>query len=137
MGYRNVAVYNEGIPEWVKRGYPANVKKVYPVTEIPVLSAAALKAMMERRQDVVVVDIRDDDDARSGRVPGSVHHEIELLDTRLGELPADKKIVLVDMHGKQTQVVGRFLASKGFRDVARLDGGFVGGWIKAGYPIAR
>jgi rhodanese-related sulfurtransferase len=33
--------------------------------------------------------------------------------------------------------VGRFLTSKGFRDVARLDGGFVGGWIKAGYPIAR
>jgi phage shock protein E len=137
MGYRNVAVYNEGIPEWVKRGYPANLKKVYPAIEIPVLSAAALKAMLDRRQDVVVVDIRDDDDARSGRVPGSVHHEIELLDARLGELPADKKIVLVDMHGKQTQVVGRFLASKGFRDVARLDGGFVGGWIKAGYPIVR
>jgi rhodanese-related sulfurtransferase len=137
MGYRNVAVYNEGIPEWVKRGYPANVKKVYPAVEIPVLSAAALKGMLDRRQDVVVLDVRDDDDARSGRVPGSLHVEIELLDARLAELPSGKKIVLVDMHAKQTQVVGRFLASKGFRDVARLDGGFVGGWIKAGYPIAR
>jgi len=137
MGYRNVAVYNEGIPEWVKRGYPANVKKVYPAVEIPVLSAAALKGMLDRRQDVVVLDVRDDDDARSGRVPGSLHVEIELLDARLAELPNGKKIVLVDMHAKQTQVVGRFLASKGFRDVARLDGGFVGGWIKAGYPIAR
>jgi rhodanese-related sulfurtransferase len=137
MGYRNVAVYNEGIPEWVKRGYPANVKKVYPAIEIPIVSAAALKGMLDGRQDVVVVDIRDDDDARSGRVPGSVHLEIELLDERLAELPHGKKLVLVDMHGKQTQLVGRFLASKGFRDVARLDGGFVGGWIKAGYPFAR
>lgn len=137
MGYRNVAVYNEGIPEWVKRGYPANVKKLYPAIEIPVLSAAALKGMLDGKRDVVVVDIRDDDDARAGRVPGSVHLEIELLDARLAELPQGKKLVLVDMHGKQTQLVGRFLASKGFRDVARLDGGFVGGWIKAGYPFAR
>ena len=137
MGYTNVAVYNEGLPEWVKRGYPANVKKVYPAIEIPIVSAAALKGMLDRRQDVAVVDVRDDDDVKAGRVPGSVHLEIELLDARLAELPQGKKIVLVDMHGKQTQVVGRFLAAKGFRDVARLDGGFVGGWIKAGYPIAR
>lgn len=137
MGYTNVAVYNEGLPEWVKRGYPANVKKVYPAIEVPVVSAAALKGMLDRRQDLAIVDIRDDDDVKAGRVPGSVHLEIELLDARLAELPQGKKIVLVDMHGKQTQVVGRFLAAKGFRDVSRLDGGFVGGWIKAGYPIAR
>ncbi len=43
----------------------------------------------------------------------------------------------MDLHGKQTQVAGRFLAWKGFKDVARLDGGFVGGWLKAGYPVAK
>jgi rhodanese-related sulfurtransferase len=52
-------------------------------------------------------------------------------------VPKDRKIVVVDLHGKQTQIAGRFLAWKGYREVVRLDGGFVGGWIKAGFPVAK
>ncbi len=137
MGYTNVAVYNDGLPEWVKRGYPARLKKVYPEVEIPTIAAAALKAKLDAKADVVVVDIRDEDDVRSGTIAGSKIIDLEVLDARYAELPKAKQIVLVDLHGKQTQVAGRFLVSKGYKDVARLDGGFVGGWVKAGLPIAR
>ena len=137
MGYTNVAVYNEGLPEWVKRGYPARLKKVYPEIEIPTVGAAELKAKLDAKADLVVVDVRDEDDVRSGRIAGSRTLDLEVLDTRYAELPKGKRIVLVDLHGKQTQVAGRFLAWKGFEDVVRLDGGFVGGWIKAGFPVAQ
>ncbi len=137
MGYTNVAVYNEGLPEWVKRGYPARLKKVYPEIEIPTIGAAELKAKLDAKADVVVVDIRDEDDVRSGAIAGSKAIDLEVLDGRYAELPKGKQIVLVDLHGKQTQVAGRFLAWKGYKDVTRLDGGFVGGWVKAGLPIAK
>jgi rhodanese-related sulfurtransferase len=137
MGYANVAVYNEGLPEWVKRGYPARLKKVYPEIDIPTIPAAELKAKLDAKADLVVVDIRDEDDVRSGAIPGARNVDLEVLDARYAELPKGKRIVLVDLHGKQTQVAGRFLAWKGFKDVVRLDGGFVGGWIKAGYPVAK
>ncbi|HET8541030.1 MAG TPA: rhodanese-like domain-containing protein [Anaeromyxobacter sp.] len=136
MGHTNVAVYNEGLPEWVKRGYPAKLKKVYPEVEVPTVTAAELKAKLDAKA-VFVLDIRDEDDARSGIIAGSTNVDLEVLDARLGEIPRGKPIVLVDLHGKQTQIAGRFLASKGYGDVARLDGGLVGGWIKAGYPVAR
>jgi rhodanese-related sulfurtransferase len=137
MGYANVAVYNEGLPEWMKRGYPTETRQVYPRIEVPAVSAAELKGMLDAKRDVVVVDIRDAEDVAAGRIAGSREIEIEVLDARVSELPASKKLVLVDLHGKQTQIVGRFLASKGYRDVVRLDGGFVGGWVKAGLPVAK
>ena len=137
MGYTNVAVYNEGLPEWVKRGYPARLKKVYPEIEIPTIGAAELKAKLDAKADLIVLDIRDEDDVRSGSIAGSKNVGLGVLDARYPELPKDKQIVLVDLHGKQTQVAGRFLAWKGFKGVVRLDGGLVGGWIKAGLPVGK
>lgn len=137
MGYTNVAVYNEGLPEWVKRGYPAESKRVYPSVQIPVVSAEAVKKLLDAKANVFVLDLRDDKDTATGRVPGSRNIELEELDARLAEVPKGKKIVVVDLHGKQTLQAGRFLLWKGYSDVVRLDGGFVGGWLKAGYPIAK
>lgn len=137
MGYTNVAVYNEGLPEWVKRGYPARIRKLYPAIEIPTMTAEELKAKLDAKADLLVLDIRDEDDVRSGRIAGSRNLDLEVLDARLSEVPKGKQIVVVDVHGKQTQVAGRFLAWKGYPDVVRLDGGFVGGWIRAGLPVER
>lgn len=137
MGHTNVAVYNEGLPEWVKRGYPAESRRVYPAVQIPVVSAEALKRLLDAKAGVFVLDLRDDSDAAAGRIPGSRNIDLEELDARLSEVPKGRKIVVVDLHGKQTHQAGRFLRWKGYADVVRLDGGFVGGWLKAGFPVAK
>lgn len=137
MGHTNVAVYNEGLPEWVKRGYAAELKKVYPVVDIPLVSAAELKGWMDAKRDVFVLDLRDETDVAAGRIADSVNIDLELLDTQLSKVPTSKKIVLIDLHGKQGQIAGRFLRSKGYGDVVRVDGGFVSGWLKAGYPFVK
>lgn len=137
MGYTNVLVYNEGLPEWIKRGYPASLKKVYPQIEVPVVSPAELKGMIDKKANVFILDIRDEDDLSAGSISGSKHIDMEVLDASLSRVPKGRKIVIVDLHGKQTNMAGRFLASKGYTDLARLDGGFVSGWLKAGYPVAK
>jgi rhodanese-related sulfurtransferase len=137
MGYTNVFVYNEGLPEWVKRGYPADLKKVYPKIDVPVISAADLKQMIDKKEDIFILDIRDEDDLKAGTIKGARAIDIEILDSSLGKVPKGKKIVIMDLHGKQTNMAGRFLASKGYTDLVRLDGGFMSGWIKAGYPAAK
>lgn len=137
MGYTNVFVYNEGLPEWIKRGYPANIKKVYPKIEVPVVSAADLKGMLDRKENLFILDIRDEDDLKAGTIAGARNIDLEVLDTSLSNVPRGRKIVIIDLHGKQTNMAARFLASKGYDDVVRLDGGFASGWLKAGYPIER
>jgi rhodanese-related sulfurtransferase len=137
LGYTNVAIYNEGIPEWVKAGYEVESQRVYPAVEVPLIAPAGLKELLDTKKDVVVLDIRDEGDAAIGTVPGSRSIDLELLDSRYVELPKGKRIVLVDLHGKQTQLAGRFLRWKGFQDVVRLDGGFASGWQRAGYPVEK
>ena len=137
MGYTNVFVYNEGLPEWIKRGYPADLKKVYPAIEVPVISAADLKAMMDRKDKIFILDIRDEDDLKAGTLKGAKTIDLEVLDANLAQVPKGRKIVIMDLHGKQTNMAGRFLASKGYEDLVRLDGGFVSGWLKAGYPAEK
>lgn len=137
MGYTNVFVYNEGLPEWIKRGYPADLKQVYPKIEVPVISAADLKAMIDKKENIFILDIRDEEDAKAGTIKGARNIDIEVLDASVSKVPKGKKIVIMDLHGKQTNMAGRFLASKGYTDVVRLDGGFVSGWIKAGYAVEK
>ena len=137
MGYTNVFVYNEGLPEWVKRGYPADLKKVYPAIEVPVISAVDLKAMMDRKDKIFILDIRDEDDLKAGTLKGAKAIDLEVLDANLAQVPKGRKIVIMDLHGKQTNMAGRFLASKGYEDLVRLDGGFVSGWLKAGFPAEK
>ncbi|MDH4163141.1 MAG: rhodanese-like domain-containing protein [Nitrospirota bacterium] len=137
MGYTNVYVYNEGLPEWIKRGYPADLKKVYPQIEVPVISAADLKSMIDKKEKMFILDIRDEDDLAAGTIKGAVNISLEALDLHISEVPKGRKVVIMDLHGKQTNMAGRFLASKGYTDLIRLDGGLVSGWIKAGYPVEK
>lgn len=139
LGHKNVHVYNEGLPEWIKRGYPAEIQSIYPKPEIPVVSGAELKAMLDRRDNFALVDLRDREDMKAGWIKGSINIDMDELDDRYGELPKNKKIVLLDVFGKQTFMAARFLVSKEFKaeNLLKLDGGIMDGWLKAGYPVEK
>jgi hypothetical protein len=48
MGYRNVMVYEDGIPGWAKAGYPLVSNATYPVVDIPLISAEQLPDGQEK-----------------------------------------------------------------------------------------
>lgn len=137
MGYNNVYAYNEGYPAWVKRGYPFEKRIKYPSPDIPFVSADGLKGMIDNKENMVIVDLRDELDRGAGYIKGSLKISMVDLRERYQELPKNKKIILLDLYGKQTYIAARFLAFKGYTNIYRLDGGFVGGWIKAGYGIEK
>jgi rhodanese-related sulfurtransferase len=95
--------------------------------------------MLDRKDDLVLVDIRDNEDRKAGWIKGSINIDMDELDDRYGELPKDKKIVVQCLFGKQGYMAARFLTSKGYKplNLAKLDGGFVDGWLKAGYPVEK
>jgi len=134
MGYRNVLVYRDGIPGWAKAGYPLVSNASYPDINIPLVSAERLFRMDTRK--VFPVDTRPADNFEKGHIEGARNVNLEDIHERLNLLPKGKKIVLIDHKGKTTLITGRYLASKGYKDLARLDGGF-NAWAKAGNPVAR
>ena len=137
QGHSNVLVYDEGFPGWVKKGYPVEKLDMYPEVPIPVVDGAELEDQLRTGEDMVVLDIRDDIDRQMGWIKGSTHIALEDLARRVDELPKDKKIAIVDLHGKQTTITGRFLLHYGYTRLTRLDGGFIKGWLDKGYPTEK
>ena len=137
MGYRKVYVYNEGLPEWTKRGYPVETDTVYPKIQIASVSAAALNDRLKHQENMFVLDIRDENDRKAGWIKGSTHIDMEILTDKVKEIPKNKAIVIVDLHGKQGQTAARYLATKGFKDIALLEGGFMEGWATGNYPVEK
>jgi len=122
MGYKNIQVYSEGIPGWAKARYPLVSKASYPESDIPLISAAELAKM--DKGSILMADIRPAEDFKKGHIQGAKSINLDEIHEGYTSLPKDKKIVLIDHKGQTTLVTGRFMASKGYSNVVRLDGGF-------------
>jgi rhodanese-related sulfurtransferase len=132
LGYTNVMVFVDGIPGWVKEGYPIQSSDAVPKVEIPSLNITQLKDTLA---NVRVLDIRNEDLFNRGYIKDSIKIPMEFLSARLNDIPKDKKLVVVDHAGKQSLMASRFLKSKGY-DVDRLLGG-MNAWLKEGQPVEK
>jgi rhodanese-related sulfurtransferase len=84
--------------------------------------------------DVVLLDVRRDDEWEAGHASGAVHIPDDQLADRLAELPVDTQ-VFVACHGgggRSTRIT-EFLTQQGYR-ARRLDGGMVA-YAEAGLPL--
>ena len=132
-GYSNIMVFRDGVPGWVKAGYSLSKKNALPKTKIPTVNADKLKSMLG---DVEIVDIRTKSLYKMGWIKGSVKIPLGFLSKRYSEIPKGKKIVVVDHAGKQVLISARFLKSKGFGDVSRLQGGLMS-WSRQGLSLEK
>jgi rhodanese-related sulfurtransferase len=131
-GYTDVRVYREGILGWAKAGLPLVSNESYPPAEISLVASKDLRQMP--KNSLVLVDIRPRSHFEKGHVPGSVNIDLEVLHENLALLPKEKTLVLIDHKGKLTLTTGRYLYSRGFGKVMRLDGGF-NAWVKNGFSF--
>ena len=132
-GYQSIRVFRDGIPGWVKAGYHLAKEHALPKSKVPTVNAGKLKGILA---DVVIVDIRTPSLYKMGWIKNS--HKIPLaeLSARYTELAQDDTVVVVDHAGKQVLTASRFLKSKGFEKVQRLQGGLMA-CVKNGIPIDK
>ena len=83
---------------------------------------------------VIVVDVRQQAEWRTGHIRGAVHMPLTQLPHRLRQLPSDKTIVTVCRSGHRSGIAARALTRAG-HDVLDLRGG-MNAWARAGLPIA-
>ncbi len=78
---------------------------------------------IEPRPDQMLLDVRTLAEVEAGTIPGARHIPLDELRERLGELPADKELLVFCRVGHRGYVACRLLASHGFR-CRNLTGGF-------------
>ena len=132
-GYTNVQWYRDGIPAWVKAGNTLDKQNALPKVDVATLSADKL---MESAADFYVVDIRPSSLYKMGWIEGSSKIPMAALSAEYQKIPQDKAIVIQDHAGKQSLVAARFLKSKGYPEVSRLQGGLMA-WTRKGYPLEK
>jgi adenylyltransferase/sulfurtransferase len=87
------------------------------------LSPAEVKALLDRGQPLVLLDVREPEEVALVRLPGSVHIPMGEIPGRMQELDPDADIVVYCHHGLRSASVVGFLAQRDFANVANLSGG--------------
>lgn len=74
--------------------------------------------------DTVRVDVRTREEYALGSIPGFISIPVDELRERLGELPADRPVVVTCAVGLRGYLAYRILTQNGFSDVRNLSGGY-------------
>jgi rhodanese-related sulfurtransferase len=90
------------------------------------------------RQDALVLDVRTDEEYKSGHIVDSLHIPVGLLSQRLGELSKHKAkpIVVLCRTGNRSAAACSLLRKQGFNPIYRLAGG-VTAWQSANLPLSK
>jgi adenylyltransferase/sulfurtransferase len=87
------------------------------------LTAAELKAMQDRGEDFLLVDVREPAEWEIVRIPGAVLIPKGDLPGRLSELPQNKPVVMYCKTGIRSAETLALLKNAGFKDAMHLQGG--------------
>jgi len=89
-----------------------------------------------RRQQHVLIDVREDHEWAKGRIPGALHLARGIIERDIEASFADKTtpLVLYCGGGYRSVLAAEALQRMGYDNVVSLDGGFRG-WRDAGLPV--
>ncbi len=78
---------------------------------------------MEKRSDILLVDIRESHELAQGGIEGALHIPMDQIPEKINTLPKDKDLVVFCHLGFRSKQVRRYLNKNGFHKVAHLKGG--------------
>jgi len=149
FGYMDVAVLAGGVPAWRAAGFelfigtnvPSKIfgEHVEHVYGTPSITATELKAMLDRDDDVVILDSRPWDEYRVQNIPGGISLPgAELAYRARDAIPSPNTFVVVNCAGRTRSIVGaQTLINAGIPNrVAALRNGTMG-WHLAGFKLER
>ena len=100
------------------------------------ITVSELKARRDSGTGPLVVDVREKWELDVARIPDVLHIPMGEIPARVGELPADKEIVVMCRSGGRSMQVAQFLDRSGFKNVANLTGGILA-WSRDVDPSVR
>src|SRR5574342_1048022 len=87
------------------------------------LTAKEVENLLKENQ-LNLVDVREVDEVRSGKIPGAIHIPLGLVEFRMHELDKSKEYIMVCRSGGRSGRATQFLESYGF-NVINMTGGML------------
>jgi rhodanese-related sulfurtransferase len=86
--------------------------------------------------EVHVLDVREQYEYDEKHIPNVTLLPMSEIQSRLDEIPTDKKVIVTCRSGNRSGQVANFLLQNGFEDVHNMQGGIIA-WEAAGFPVER
>jgi hydroxyacylglutathione hydrolase len=126
VGLRVRGYLQGGMTSWRSEGRP--------VRQIELIDPDELAELIEAG-DLLVLDVRDEDEFADAHIPGSVHLPYGELPDRHAELPRDRPIAAICSGGKRSGLAASILRREGFERVLHVANGGVGTWRRSGHQV--
>lgn len=103
--------------------------------QIREVTPAEVKAMLDRNEDAVYLDVREPNEWNLGRIPGAVHLPRGNLESKLEAMVGrDRRIVVYCARGNRSALAALTMRQMGYDDVASMSSGFQA-WPDVDGPI--
>jgi molybdopterin/thiamine biosynthesis adenylyltransferase/rhodanese-related sulfurtransferase len=89
------------------------------------LTVEDLKRRIDRGEDLFILDVRNPEEFRIGRIPGSTLIPLPDLPQRVGELDPERELVVHCKSGLRSAKAVQFLRERGFKKLRNLKGGIL------------
>jgi len=132
LGYDNVEGYLCGGVEAC--GLEAWYEKAIPTEHLGLLTVQELKTRLDRSDDLIVLDVRSENEWNEGHIGGALHIYVGHLEERLNELPVDRPIAVICKVGNRASLGASILRRASRREVYTVLGGMMA-WQKADYSV--
>ena len=106
--------------------------------EIPEVSVEEVQERGQPGDDFVLLDVRENDEVRTGYIDGSVAIPRGFLEFQVGgKVPqTDKELIVYCAGGARSLLAAQVLRSMGYDNVSSMSGGITR-WKDAGFPLQR
>lgn len=107
-----------------------------PSANHPVIQPEEYKSrFMDGKQAHTLVDVRTDEEYRSGYIPGAINIAVNELSSKLNKIPKDKPVIVYCRSGSRSAHAAQALIAAGYTDVYDLGG--VIEWSRQGLLLKR
>jgi len=129
IGYDNIAgVLNGGMTAWYM--------KALPIDGLSLISVQSLKDKIEKKEEMVILDVRGDKEWEKGHIEGAEHIYVGHLEGNLDKVPRCCPIVVYCDSSRRSNIAASILKKNGYNEVYNVLGSMTA-WKNAGYEIVK
>ena len=127
------------------QNYPDSVKQLVSAAkkQIKTINMEQFKALLDKKEAGLIIDVRQEDEYADGFVPGAVNVPRGLVEFRIWKLVGfpdktdmNKQMTLYCLTGGRCALAAKSLQDLGFTNVTSVDMMWEN-WVKAGHPVAK
>lgn len=100
------------------------------------IDVAGLHSLLSEERNLVLVDVRNDNEVAYGVIEGALHLPLHLLPIKADELDKEVHTVFYCRSGARSAQACAFMAARGRGNVYNLQGGIMA-WTRSGLALVR